>query len=667
MRWKLENLLKRERHKSMASLLPYEILQRVFRYLFRNADPQQSLKACALVCRAWYYPACYLLHSHPVLLNPKTLINYVQSLEHSISKKQNGFLMVKNLSFEHSTLFKNENTSFLIKVSSCLPAPSMHLDDAILNRIAKCFVASCPPLRVLDLSNCVQLSENSILHLVSAVSETLEVLVLVNCRLIRDVVIRTVSRMCRQLTHLSIRGCGKIGDAALRDVSLFLGSKLEHLDVSGCMRINDPGLEVLGKLSGVASNLSWDPLRVSARKAKLLLNTAKSVNKELESLKLNQTSIARLANAAAMHAQSRAMQIAAEIVPQKQKKHSNLGKLKSLSLAGLRRQSRMGLVKFLEQIIKVHPNLKELEFSIPPPPSTSTKSIFSFGNLLFPILGNLNSLKIRDCEFLDDANLEPIAHCRNLSVLELFNAVNMTQSSFQPIVTLPKLKNLRIRGARYLTDVAMTCLCSSTCAPELEIVDFSDCFELGDESLYMFSAMQITDVMIPLFKNLRHLSIENCRRISFRGIMSVAKALTFPKAKLVSLHVSGAWEGVTQIANVAYRQIPGMPPLHREIHLASLCERGLLRDEFDTGHIGSGGCSLLWSISHAGRPLVPWYCRFVRSTLEKLVHEYSWIPVPLRGHVQTNLIPSIPGMFLVAGPVPGQVMAFSQQPPLTLI
>jgi hypothetical protein len=355
--------------------------------------------------------------------------------------------------------------------------------------------------------------------------------------------------------------------------------------------------------------------------------------------------------------------------------------------------------------------------------------MFSGGSILFPSLSMLTTLTIRDCEFLDDANLLPISQCcRFLRSLILFNASNMTESSFTPISQdLHYLRVLIIRGARHMTDSATAQLARAECASTLERIDLSDAYELSDETLYTFASVIVHEtspstpipasltvvtpilphVAKPVFRSLQHIALENCRRVTFRGVMAVARILTpydppvvRPEAvrspvpnsnqsmgmntthplpttvswgpqnpdlsgsdgrrpssrhfhynsrkqrdamrlqgrSLVSLHVSGAWEGVTQKATVAYRDRAGAPATHREIHLMTHAMRGLVRDEFDVGAVGSGGAAMLWSImpangghgNPAARTPINWFCRFPRSCLRTLLDEYSWIPVPIR-------------------------------------
>ncbi|KAJ1506039.1 hypothetical protein HMI54_005449 [Coelomomyces lativittatus] len=421
------------------------------------------------------------------------------------------------------------------------------------------------------------------------------------------------------------------------------------------MRINDPGLDMLAKYSGNFTSSPWEQFRTSST-SPLILKT--------------------------------------QVPPRPDGRVG--GKLQSLSIPGIRRQSRGGLVTFLQEIVQVHPNLRELEFSIPAPPSTSTKSIFSWSHILFPSLHHLTSLTIRDCEFLDDANLEPIAkHCGRLQHLILFNVVNMTEVSFTALVqSLTQLRSLVLRGARYLTDAHVAQLFHCECAPKLEKLDFTDCFELGDDTLYMLSTLRIVTPiptpstspstsevqLVPMFSRLKHVAMENCRRLSFRGVLGLIKSLVNVKAcprwskvvqtgSLVSLHVSGAWEGVTQKALVAYRERPGLPTVTREIHLATLAVRGLVRDEFDIGPIGSGGASMLWSIlpNHQGRPPVPWFCRFARSSLKELACTYAWVPVPTRCQSlkPSSQLPSIPGILFTVSQVPGIYIAYQQSNPET--
>ncbi|ORZ33673.1 hypothetical protein BCR44DRAFT_118270 [Catenaria anguillulae PL171] len=425
--------------------------------------------------------------------------------------------------------------SYRTLVKGSLPSPNQFIRDDHLNRIADAFQLLQPRVTTLDLRNCANVTDVAIIHLITAVSAKLRHLNVTNCRHIKDVTVRTIARVCDHLEELVLRGCGKVGDASIREVATYLGPQLKLLDVSGCMRINDPGLDYLAKFSGNYQLIHWEALRLEA--------AMRPISPAIQSPLLPDTPTTPMAARAASPVHGRpqspvsppssprpgspTQQYAQKgVVPRTDGRVG--GKLRTLCLPGIRRQSRGGLVVFLTEMASIHPHVHTLEFSIPPPPSTSTKSMFSGGPALFWGLRGLTltSLTIRDCEYLDDSNLIPIAHyCKQLRSLTLFNAQHMTETAFGTLVS-----------------------------------------------------------------ELRHLK-----------------------------------------ATVAYRERHRDPQVTRDIHMANFAVRGLMRDEFDLGTVGSGGSPMLWSIMPAtARPNAIWYCRFVRSALRNLLDEYSWIPVPVK-------------------------------------
>ncbi|KAI9216709.1 hypothetical protein BC828DRAFT_409187 [Blastocladiella britannica] len=671
-----------------------------------------------------------------------------------------GFAMTRVLRFDRSNHIVTKHMSYRSIVKGSLPPPNQYLRDEHVNRIAAAFQVIQPQVTTLDLRNCAQITDVAMLHLITAVSHNLQKLNVSNCRHVKDMTVRTIARVCDALEELVMRGCGKVGDTAIREVGVSLGPRLKVLDVSGCMRINDPGLDFFAKYSGDYRMCEWEALRLEAA-ARVPINSAEAAAAAFSGVTpspLSSHDIPLSVRAASPISRPDSPSGLPGSPPGSPRPGSPApafnscgvaprvdggvgGKLTTLCLPGIRRQSRGGLVYFLAEMATVHPHLKTLEFSIPPPPSTSTKSMFSGGAFLFWGLRGirLTSLTIRDCEFLDDNNIEPIAHyVKHLRSLVMFNCANMTEKSFLPIIReLKHLTTLRIRGAKHLSDAAVAHLAKAPCASKLEVLDLSDGYELSDETMYMLASVVVYDTVPPtyvppvlnvlspvlpdtarpVFSSLRHLALENCRRLTFKGVMAVARVLApydppvvalksplvpggmatvvpngaaaaaaaaaapaavpphtmLPGAfgpnatasspngrpasaathgmeskpahlqwkesesyvargrSLVSLSVSGAWEGVVSRASVAYRDRPHAPVRQLEIHLVQHAVRGLMRDEYDFGSVGTGGSPMLWSIMPStARPGAIWYCRFTRSALRSLLDEYMWIPVPVR-------------------------------------
>ncbi|KAJ3375109.1 hypothetical protein GGF31_005831 [Allomyces arbusculus] len=656
-----------------------------------------------------------------------------------------GFSHLRVVRFEQSNHVTTvKGAAFRLPVRGSLHAPNAYIRDEHINRIAAAFQVIQPRVASLDLRNCANVTDVAIIHLITTVSSTLRALNVTNCRHIKDVTVRTLARVCDGLEDLVLRGCGKVGDASVREVAQYLGPQLRRLDVSGCMRINDPGLDFLAKYSGNYQLSEWETLRAiaAAREAAMASEMSRAGS---PIARAPTPTIARATSPTSPTGTSPPQSprpgsptsATAVVAPRADGRVG--GKLTTLCIPGIRRQSRGGLVAFLQEMVLVHPHLTDVEFSIPAPPSTSTKSMFSGGPALFGSLTMLTSLTIRECEYLDDSQVLPIAqHCTALQSLTLLNASGITEASFVPLVMdLRHLRTLVIRGARHLTDAATAQLVQAECAPRLERLDLSDAYDLSDETLYTLASVTVQETVPPtpvpqsltlvtpvlpptvrpVFAKLQHVALENCRRITFRGVMAIARVLApydppvpppaarttsaspptpaaaaqpaatatprptpaqaapaqpasvVPHGKyrheagyalalaraardrasrrpsstsgrsLVSLHVSGAWEGVTQKATVIYRERANAESAHRDIHLVTHAARGLVRDEYDVGAVGSGGAPMLWTIFPAQqqgaqpqRPPLAWFCRFARSALRRLLDEYVWIPVPVRVH-----------------------------------
>ncbi|KAJ3364399.1 hypothetical protein GGF32_001923 [Allomyces javanicus] len=650
-----------------------------------------------------------------------------------------GFSHLRVVRFEQSNHVTTvKGAAFRLPVRGSLHAPNAYIRDEHINRIAAAFQVIQPRVASLDLRNCANVTDVAIIHLITTVSSTIRALNVTNCRHIKDVTVRTLARVCDGLEDLVLRGCGKVGDASVREVAQYLGPQLRRLDVSGCMRINDPGLDFLAKYSGNYQLSEWEALRAiaAAREAAM----ASEMSRAGSPIARTPTpTIARATSPTSPTGTSPPQSprpgspsTSAVVAPRADGRVG--GNLTTLCIPGIRRQSRGGLVAFLQEMVLVHPHLTDVEFSIPAPPSTSTKSMFSGGPALFASLTMLTSLTIRECEYLDDSQVLPIAqNCTALQSLTLLNASGITEASFVPLVMdLRHLRTLVIRGARHLTDAATAQLAQAECAPRLERLDLSDAYDLSDETLYTLASVTVQETVPPtpvpqsltlvtpilpttvrpVFAKLQHVALENCRRITFRGVMAIARVLapydppvpppaarttsasptaapaqaaatTAPRPtaapasatpvipvgthrheagyalalarasrqrtsrrpsstsgrSLVSLHVSGAWEGVTQKATVIYRERANAESAHRDIHLVTHAARGLVRDEYDVGAVGSGGAPMLWTIFPAQqqggqpqRPPLAWFCRFARSALRRLLDEYVWIPVPVRVH-----------------------------------
>lgn len=105
----------------------------------------------------------------------------------------------------------------------------------------------CKSLEVLDLSDCPQMNDQTLIALASCVQ--IKKLVFQRCKHISDNGIAQLSRCCKRLTYLDISSCAKIGEYG--DLALLQIGKncqaLKVLDLYGCQHVRDKGVRAIAR------------------------------------------------------------------------------------------------------------------------------------------------------------------------------------------------------------------------------------------------------------------------------------------------------------------------------------------------------------------------------------------------------------------------------------
>ncbi|XP_029137274.2 F-box and leucine-rich repeat protein 13 [Labrus bergylta] len=184
----------------------------------------------------------------------------------------------------------------------------------------------------------------------------------------------------------------------------------------------------------------------------------------------------------------------------------------------------------------------------------------------------LRELVINDMITLSDSCvLALIARCRCLSAISLLDAPHLSDIAFKAIAEVAKLKTFSTEGNNQMTDVSLEAVCSSS--PGLCRLHAADCPRLTDASLTSAATL----------KNLQHLDISVCYKVSDYGIMCLTEGSSSNHLRELNVsHCSG-------ITDVSVRRIGQRLCKLYALNL-SYCER--LTDRSLEWLSGSSICSL---------------------------------------------------------------------------
>ncbi|XP_036961774.1 dynein regulatory complex subunit 6 isoform X4 [Acanthopagrus latus] len=147
-----------------------------------------------------------------------------------------------------------------------------------------------------------------------------------------------------------------------------------------------------------------------------------------------------------------------------------------------------------------------------------------------------------------------IARCRCLSDISLLDAAHLSDVAIKAIAEVAKLKSFSTEGNSQLTDISWAALCSSS--PGLHRLHAAECPRMTDAGLKSVATL----------KNLQHLDISLCEKVSDMGIQCLTKGSS--SSKLRELNVSHC-SHITDISVLSIAQ-----RLRKLYHLdLSYCER----------------------------------------------------------------------------------------------
>ncbi|KAF9129620.1 hypothetical protein BGW39_003985 [Mortierella sp. 14UC] len=87
------------------------------------------------------------------------------------------------------------------------------------------------------------------IQLITSCSPYLKHIDLTECRLLTNLTVQVIARLCSQLEELSLQGCGLITDDAIEEVALHC-TRLCSINIGQCQRAGDKSLEALLRASG---------------------------------------------------------------------------------------------------------------------------------------------------------------------------------------------------------------------------------------------------------------------------------------------------------------------------------------------------------------------------------------------------------------------------------
>ncbi|KAG8012565.1 F-box/LRR-repeat protein 13 [Nibea albiflora] len=144
---------------------------------------------------------------------------------------------------------------------------------------------------------------------------------------------------------------------------------------------------------------------------------------------------------------------------------------------------------------------------------------------------SLKEIVINDMPTLSDSCVMAlIARCRCLSAISLLDAPHLSDVAFKAIAEVAKLKTFSTEGNNQLTDISWIALCRSS--QGLRKIHAAECPRMTDASLKSVAAL----------KNLQHLDISLCNKVSDTGIKYLTEG--FSTTKLRELNGLAALERI---------------------------------------------------------------------------------------------------------------------------
>ncbi|KAG0034414.1 hypothetical protein BGZ82_005750 [Podila clonocystis] len=421
------------------------------------------------------------------------------------------------------------------------PRPFPYLPSCITDKHLSSLSPSLTHLTSLNLAHCSAISDVSVIDIVTSSSPYLKKIDLTECRLITNLTVQVIARLCSQLEEISLQGCGLIRDDAIEELALHC-TRLQKIDIGQCQRASDRAVLALLRSSGQMNSDPYEGLYTSP---------SRGVN-------------VRTRNA----------------------------RISRLGIAGCRGVTMMALMAIGEHlssdpmaadnaIYDGHPSedassLLSLELTCPSPvPRTGmqnaqgphNQNVSSPAKRIFRSLPTtLEEISIHDAHHLNHDDILCLVQRVGLTLktLRLDSGNAVTSDTLTYILgACPKLTVLCIPRATRLDDTGVIQLASARCASTLVELDLSACRNLTDACLTRL-ALASRDIATSstntfshdikgkgkgeapqerpcLFPNLRRLDLSYNGKLTLAGIIPLVMSLK----NLCALDVSFCGDGVT--------------------------------------------------------------------------------------------------------------------------
>ncbi|KAI9008430.1 hypothetical protein CLU79DRAFT_776971 [Phycomyces nitens] len=232
--------------------LPNEVLMVVFE-MVGTGGRKADLLNCTLVSKLWHDLVTPVLWRAPIPTQPICCLppftsqlsrsQKWHSQESTVHRVSGGFPIhlpkyghaIRSLTLSSSALHLTDcSIRHIVKYCPNLVSLQManckHLTNDSLRSLSR---AQCAPhLRVLNLQNCVQLSDTGLTHLAAECS-SLEIIQLGGCvRISHQGVTHLVKASSRTLRRLCLSDCGRVTGATIHQIAKLCRTRLEWLDIA---------------------------------------------------------------------------------------------------------------------------------------------------------------------------------------------------------------------------------------------------------------------------------------------------------------------------------------------------------------------------------------------------------------------------------------------------
>ncbi|CAG8577894.1 816_t:CDS:2, partial [Scutellospora calospora] len=220
--------------------MPPEIMLCIFDFLPSRKD----FYSCLFVCKVWYLMVTPFLYKSPQIYHRFSSMDVIVDLNEITSTHLSSTKFKSSLSSKTRLPlnFPLEKYGSFIKILDLSIGYGYdYISDSTIQAIAH----SCPNLRVINLNNCIHISDISLESISkNQCSSTLISISLCGCRKITDLGIKMLSKSCQNLNSLNLADCGKITDKSI--IMIAKGcSKLRQIRLSDCPRITEKSIEAL--------------------------------------------------------------------------------------------------------------------------------------------------------------------------------------------------------------------------------------------------------------------------------------------------------------------------------------------------------------------------------------------------------------------------------------